>query len=118
MFVDNLGFADWQSIAAFPLVSIGFYAGRISDGVRGTFFQKAMRGWHYLGIPIGLYLLLGSPWILIPCLFFWQGGLIHWLSHRVLGDEVDYVARAEIIDGYIRGAIQLVALCLAAAHGA
>lgn len=97
---------------------VGFFLGRISDGVRGTYLQKGLRGWKYSGIPLGFMLLTGNPWALLPLPFFWQGGVGEWACAKLVKHGTDYTAIAEPVDGTIRGLLNLTALHLAIAGGA
>lgn len=105
----------WPEVnISFLICAAGFWLGRVQDGVRGTFLQKALRGWKYSGIYIGFALLLDSWYPLLPVLMFWQVGLIHWAICRISAATGfwDYVPSAEAINGFIRGSVLTFCLLL------
>jgi hypothetical protein len=116
LFLILWGFPAWPVAAASVMISsAGFWIGREDDGVRGTFMDKAIRGWRYGGIYVGYALLLKSWILLAPMLFFWQSGLIHWTIKSISARTGvwDYVPLAEATDGFVRGALLTAALLLA-----
>jgi len=109
--------ANMAAIAGIIAVA-GFFLGRISDGVRGTYLQKGLRGWKYSGIPLGFMLLTGNPVAALALPFFWQGGAGEWAAAKLVKPGSDYTAWAEPADGMLRGFLNLLGLHLAIAAGA
>ena len=112
-----IGMTNDHAAIAGLIMAFGDYMGRVSDGVRGTYLQKALRGWRYLGVPIGLTLLTGNPWAMLAAAFFWQGGLIAWALSHLVQPPADPTAFAEPTDGTIRGLLNLLGLHFAVAAG-
>lgn len=94
----------------------GFFLGRLTDGVRDSFFAKGLRGWKYSMIYVGSAIAVQSFIPLLPLLFFWQSGAIFWLCRRITPEGLDFVPMAEIMDGFVRGLIFTAAMILAAHH--
>lgn len=113
-FVILAGFKPWQGLAAFFACGVGFWLGRVQDGVRGTFTEKSHRGWKYCGIYVCMAFALQNPVLLLPALFFWQSGAIHSFFYTKGAGKWDYVPVAEFVDGTFRGALVVIAIMLAA----
>lgn len=112
-----IGLSNDHAAIAGLIMTVGDYVGRDDDGVRGTYLQKAIRGWRYLLVPIGFTLLTGNPWAMLSAAFCWQGGLIAWACSHLVQPPADPTAFAEPTDGTIRGFLNLLGLHLAVAAG-
>lgn len=110
LFIAVTGFPVFIGLLALPCTAAGFYLGRITDGVRGTFLQKSLRGWKYGLIYIALTIITKSLWMMSPMLFFWQSGAIHWAIATKAAGKWDYVPMAERTDGAVRIAFLMIAL--------
>lgn len=79
---------------------------RFVDGV-----SMGLRGGWYLPIYIVTGFYLGSWWMLLPAVFFWQSGMVYAVLWKVRGGDV--VFHAEWIDDSLRGLLFSSALALA-----
>lgn len=117
IFAASQGLLNWQIFAVAGATFIGMFGGRLTDGVRGTFSQKGLRGLLYAGIPIGFALV---TWSWIPLLtilpFAVLNGFIAWACSKLF--PADQTLIAEPLTGLVLGLLNLSALGVAIQLGA
>ena len=118
LFLFYLGAPAELCAGGMATTTVGFWLGRVTDGIRGSWLQKSLRGWKYGLIYVGMAVVLWSWWPLVPLLFFWQGGVAHWASWRFITvPAIDHTKCAELADGLVRGAIFLSCVAVVLSGG-
>lgn len=109
MFVASLGYEGWRLAGLVASAGLGFFLGRLHDGVRGTYGQKALRGLLYVGEPIGNALTTWhwQPLLIIP-IFTALNGFIAWACSKL--PVKDSTMIAEPLTGFALGGLNLGAL--------